>query len=243
MTGRAAAALKSTRIGDRFIRRNPFYYGRAVALFDRLEASSLEARRAYTHRRLKTVLAAASGTAYGRSVGMPRELRDWPLLEKERIRDDPAAFTLNRRLVGRASTSGTTGVPLELVRSPQSIAVEQAAIDRVARARGVNLAKVRLAVLRGDDIAPAERTGDHWRDSAGGRRRVFAANELDAQTLASFAGGLEEFAPACVFAYPTVLESLCRLLEESGRRLSVGLTITSSEMLTGTTRSLAERVR
>ena len=149
-----------------------------------------------------------------------------------------------RILAARASTSGTTGVPLRLLRSPRSVAVEQAAIDHVARTKGVDLSSARVAVLRGDDLPDRTRTGAHWIDVAGGRRRVFASNELDTGTAAAFAEALDAFAPDCLLAYPTVVESLCRFLEADSRSISVPLTLTSSETLTAATRALvAETLR
>ncbi|MEP6811364.1 MAG: hypothetical protein ABI990_00090 [Actinomycetota bacterium] len=213
-------------------------------MFDELEAASLDQRRDATEERLKRVLrVAGSTTSYGRSTGGGTSLRDWPLLEKETIRDDPAAFLgRGHPLVSKADTSGTTGTPLSLLRSPTSIAVEQATIDRLVWTKRIDLRTARVAVLRGDDIALPGAESVAWRDDASGRRRVFQSNDLSERTVAAVADAVSDFSPDCLFAYPTVLESFCTLLERAGRQLRVPLTLTSSEVLSAASRRIATQV-
>jgi phenylacetate-CoA ligase len=219
------------------------YFSRAMQLFDRLEDAPLEERMRWTEERLRIILKTAATTSrYGRSFGSER-LADWPLLEKESVRDDPEAFLgRGRHFAAHASTSGTTGTPLKLIRSPRAVVVEQAAVDRLTRAKGVDLATARLAVLRGDDVSEPGSAGPMWRDDLGGRRRAFASNRLSAETIDTFADALRTFTPDCLLAYPTVLESLCRLLDRQGLELGVPLTLTSSEALSAGSRRLAEEI-
>ena len=194
-----------------------------------------------TGGRLRTVLAAAARTPYGRRVGGSDDLSAWPLLDKEAVRDDPGAF-LGRgaRLSVPSSTSGTSGVPLRLRRSLGSIAVEQAAIDTLLERQGLDLGGARYAVLRGDDIKdPADASPPFWQSAGGGRRLVFSSNHLRPETLGAFVGALRGFRPDCLLAYPTILESLCRLLRRSGNTVHIPLTFTSSELLTPYARALA----
>jgi phenylacetate-CoA ligase len=159
------------------------------------------------------------------------KLEDWPLLEKEQVRDCPEAFlSLPKWMTIPASTSGTTGTPLKLYRSLSSIVVEQAAIDWALYTHGLDFSKARIAVLRGDNIK--DLTDMHppfWRDEAKGRKRVFSSNHLSRATLSYFLGALREFQPECLYAYPSVLESLCRLILQSGEQLQVQYVVTSSE--------------
>jgi phenylacetate-CoA ligase len=235
--------LKSLQVGDRLIRRNPLFFSRTRRLFDRLDSCSLEERIAWTESRLRVVLRrAASASRYGQSI-QSDQLGEWPLLDKDAIRDEPDSFTgRGRRLAARASTSGTTGTPLKLLRSLQSVAVEQAAIDRLALAKGVDLATARVAVFRGDDIPESAADLALWTDERRGLRRALASNKLSRETLPAFLTALDEFKPDCLLAYPTVLESLCLLLDEHGLELSIPLTLTSSEVLSPSTRRLAEVV-
>ncbi|WP_446916160.1 hypothetical protein, partial [Klebsiella pneumoniae] len=65
------------------------------------------------------ILGQARRTPYGRSFGPGIE--DWPILDKQRLRDDPESLRVPG--LGRipASTSGTTGSPIKLSRSMKCI--------------------------------------------------------------------------------------------------------------------------
>jgi phenylacetate-CoA ligase len=223
------------------VRRNPLWYGAARRLFDRLEGASAHERQTWTAMRLDALLAAARTTGYGRKLGTPGAIDEWPILEKNAIRDDPRSFVNGSvRLSSSAATSGTTGVPLDLWRSFRSVTVEQAAIDRLLERAGVDPRSGRIAVLRGDDIKdPSDRTPPFWMAVAGGRRLVFSSNHLGADTIAHFANALTTFGPDVLYAYPTVLESLCRLLRDSGHSVSIPVTLTSSETMPASTWRIA----
>ncbi|GIV21193.1 MAG: capsular polysaccharide biosynthesis protein CapK [Armatimonadota bacterium] len=239
-----SAALKNLSAGDWLLRRNPLFYPAALRLLHRLESAPLEERKRFTQERLKKVLRAASRTRYGRQTGAGENILDWPLLEKSQVRDDPRAFVRGAVwLSSPASTSGTTGLPLKLYRSFQSVAVEQASIDRLVLAKGIDPRTARTAVLRGENIKdPSDREPPFWKFVAGGRRMVMSSNHLSPQTIEAYHAALSAFAPECLMAYPTSLESLCRLLQATGKSLCIPLVVTSSEVLTPQTRKLAQEV-
>jgi len=239
-----AVRVKRLRAGDVLVRRNLVWYGHARRSFDRLERAALGERQAWTERRLASVLSAAGRTAYGRDVGAPASIADWPVLEKEQVRDAPSAFVRgSQRLASTAATSGTTGVPLSVWRSLSSVIFEQAAIDRLLARKAVDPGDFRAAVLRGDDIKdPADRDPPYWIIAGGERRLVFSSNHLNADTVTAFADALERFQPSVLQAYPTILESFCLLLRQSGRKLRVPVTICSSETLPESTWMLARKV-
>ncbi len=141
-----------------------------------------------------------------------------------------------------ASTSGTSGTPLQLRRSLASVAYEQAVIDRCLERFGVVPSRVKGAVLRGDDIkSPSDRAPPFWRSANGGRRLLFSSNHLDGSTLDAFVEALREYEPDVLFAYPTVLDSLCALMIERGKQLRIPLTVCSSETLSRATCEAADR--
>jgi phenylacetate-CoA ligase len=237
------ARLKRFALSDRLLRRHPFYYARArreLEAFDRLDH---EARRQWQHQRVRRLLDAAGRSEYGRRLGSPRYLGDWPILEKDAVRENPRSFLTGVGwITAPASTSGTTGTPLSLRRSLPSIAFEQAVIDGLVRRAGFDAARGCGAVLRGDDVkSPADRNPPFWRLANGGRRLIFSSNHLDAQTLGAFVEALRDYGPQVLFAYPTVLESLCSLMLERGLTLSIPLTVCGSEVLTRETCELARR--
>jgi len=236
--------IKRTKRGNDTLRRVPFWYTPALRAFERLSRAPLEARRAFSEKRLERVLAAARRTPYGRRVGGGRRIEDWPLLEKDQVRACPYDFLAcpSWRTVP-ASTSGTTGAPLKLFRSYSSVSAEQAALDWLYRTLGYDPTSLRLAVLRGDYIkSPSDLTPPFWRSDAAGARLVLSTDHLSLATIEAYHRVLLEFAPDCLFTYPSALEQLCRLLRQHSLRLTVPLVVCSSEMLTTATRRLAEGV-
>jgi phenylacetate-CoA ligase len=237
------ARLKRFDLSDRLLRRHPLHYPRArreLAAFDRLEG---EARRDWQHRKVRRLLAAAGRSQYGRQLGSPLHLGDWPILEKDAVREHPDTFLTGVGwITAPASTSGTTGTPLAMRRSLSSVAFEQAMLDGLVSRAGFEPAACRGAVLRGDDVkSPADRAPPFGRLANGGRRLILSSNHLDAQTLDAFVAALRDYAPQVLFAYPTVLESLCTLMLERGLRFPIPLTVCGSEVLTRETCELARR--
>lgn len=241
---RVGQAIKRTKVGDLGVRRFTLWYLPARRLFDRLCAAPLEERRIVSQRLLERVLRSAMRTAYGRQHGGGLCIEEWPFLEKDQVRQNPTAFLSSPVwLTVPASTSGTSGLPLKLYRSLPSICVEQAAIDRLLLTKGVHPVKMRVAVLRSEYIkSPNDMRPPFWRFEAGGRRMVLSSNHLTTQTIGDFYEALRDFSPDCLMTYPSVLEPLCCLLLKTSRSLSIPLVVCSSEVLTDSTRRLAQEV-
>jgi phenylacetate-CoA ligase len=145
--------LKTLRIGDVAIRRNPVFYASVSDQLSALKRADLVARREWTSSRTIEALSFAARSAYGRRLGRPAALEQWPLLEKSSVRADPNAFRSGPAIfAARASTGGTTGVPLRLTRSLRSIVVEQACIDAMLERLRVDARDARIAVLRADTV-------------------------------------------------------------------------------------------
>lgn len=229
---RMTTPVKRLELGERMVRRNPFYFPEALRRFALLDDAPPERRRAWASRALARALRAAGRTAYGRALGTPRALEDWPLLDPAAVRLRPEDFIHAGWWNIPSSTGGTTGIPLPLLRSPRSVAVEQAALDHLLQGQGVDPRRARVAVLRGDDIKdPSDRTPPFWIDALGGRRRIFSSNHLARETARDYVEALREFAPDYWWVYPTALESLVRLTRELGLELSIPLVLSSSEVL------------
>lgn len=225
--------LKLLKVGDAAIRRNPLFYADAQRELTKLESADASARREWTNARLSKVLWAASRSLYGRSMRGRKELSAWPLLTKARVQSVPDAFRSGSRVFTvRASTGGTSGAPLRLVRSLRAVVFEQVCIDRMMEKLGANPRSARCAVLRTDAIKdPNDFTPPYWINAGGGDRIVFSASHLNAATVGSYAQALREFRPDCLLGYPTSLEALCTLLGRAGESVSVPRVLCSSEML------------
>jgi phenylacetate-CoA ligase len=233
--------LKQIPVAERLIKRNPLFYREFRELLDEMDASGLEARRALVERlRCRAIGAARHFPGY-RSYDFARPFDQLPLLSKSRLQNEAARFqrhTVVPQL--EVSTSGTTGQPLKLKRSIQSLAVEQAMFDWMTAKVGIDYAGSRIAILRGDEIKdPNDAAPPYWVE-LGTRKVVFSSMHLNNRTFPEYERKLREFRPDILSAYPSSLDLLTHLAEPRQASIRFKLAITSSETLTP---GLRERVR
>src|SRR4051812_28441919 len=147
-----AGYMKKHVLGQTLIRRNPYYYDRATETLEGSAGWGYEQRRDWVAAQVSQTLQLLKRTDYGRSVRGGDTLESWPLLDKESLRHGLDSFTTGLKWFGApATTGGTSGVPLKVLRSLEGIVFEQATIDRVIRSVGVDSRTARTAVLRGDN--------------------------------------------------------------------------------------------
>lgn len=239
-----ADGIKRLELGERWVRRNPLYYGSVHRQFTELERADFETRKQWTQLRLRKMLQVAAKTPYGKSIDATDDIRSWPLLEKSELRDQPSAFHTGRTwFSAQASTGGTTGMPINLIRSPESIVAEQVCLDRMMFGLGIEPANVRTAVLRGDNIKdPTDMTPPFWRYAVGGRRLLLSSNHLSTETLPYYLEELRAFRPDVFWVYPSSLELLCRLIAARGETFKLPRVLSSSEVLKPSAWLLARQV-
>lgn len=228
-----AESLKMLRLGDVAVRRNPLFYADARRVISEMDRADLDQRREWTQKRLEGVLWSARRSAYGCQVKGTGDLQSWPLLRKSQVQAAPRSFAARSLLLTvRATTGGTSGMPLPVFRSLQSIAFEQACLDEMMRRIGMDGREARTAVLRTDAVKdPNDLEPPYWVTGNGGRRLVFSSSHLNARTIREYARALSEFKPDVLMAYPTSLEALCVLLEKEGLKIKVPRVVCSSEVL------------
>jgi phenylacetate-CoA ligase len=233
--------IKGIPAADRLIRRNPLFYGGFRRLLAETERASLAERRAVATRLLERSRRWAVALSGYAQSDLAQPLSAQPILTKAGLLERMGDFTGSSWLPSaHAATGGTTGVPLQLVRSIPSLTMEQAMIDHLAAKAGVDLPNARIAVLRGDAVKdPNDTRPPFWRQ-AGVHRLVFSSNHLNAENYASFEQALLEFRPDLLLAYPSSLELLTDLAAERASPVRFKLVITSSEMLRP---GLRDRVR
>ncbi len=234
LLGNAIGAVKKSRWPARAARHNPVIQLPLARLARRYDDRPGE-RAAIRERVLTRALRQAAVTPYGAEVG-PTETNDlaaWPILTKDRLKADETRFHAERRLPSvEATTGGTTGLPLRLRRSLVSLNAEQFFLDRFLAEAGVSFAASRVALLRGDDVKdPADVEAPFGRYDQGGRRLVLSSAHLNDGTVDWYAEELRRFAPDFLWAYPSTLSSLLRLLDGAGTELAIPLVVTSSETL------------
>jgi phenylacetate-CoA ligase len=227
-----AGFMKKHVLGQTLVRRNPYYYEKFSALLQESQAWDYERRRKWVDQQVQQTLQTAKRTEYGRSVRGGDTLANWPLLDKEPLRHGLSAFTAGYKwLSAPATTGGTSGVPLKVLRSLEAIVFEQAAIDQVIASVGADAKIARTAVLRGDNPRDIEISPNPDRQLINaGRVLTMSANAVTHTSVENIANTLEKFSPELLCAYPSALETLVRYLRDNDRRLSIPAVVTSSEV-------------
>jgi phenylacetate-CoA ligase len=236
-----AGFMKRHVLGPSLIRRNPLFYDRLREIVDEVDEMDLAQRREWTRAQVGRTLAQARRSRYGRTEGGGNDIATWPLLEKERLRNNQSMFTTGNTLLSApAATGGTTGIPLKLARSLRGVVFEQVCQDRLIEQLGSDPRGDRVAILRGDNIKdPNDLKPPHWIKTNGGQCLVFSSNVLMDETVEDYVRALREFQPKLLCAYPTSLECLCRLMQQRGLRVHIPGVLTSSEVLKREAWSLA----
>jgi len=232
--------FKRSPFVEDLIRRNPIFYTRFRQLLDESETLSEADRRAMRRRLLARCVSQAIRLPGYRDAAGALSIEALPILTKETLQARMPDFHAHPWPSIPASTGGSTGQPLRLMRSARSIVIEQATIDWLAAKGGVELDRCRIAVLRGDNIKdPEDQKPPFWRHH-GARRLVLSSNHLGPAHYKDFAAALEEFRPDVLHAYPSSLQLLVSLAEDYGTKLRLPLVLTSSETLRP---GLRQRVR
>jgi len=237
--------IKNSVIGETLVRRTPLLYGRFRSFLKTMQNAAPDERRVLSDSRLARALQKATRTDYGRSCGGGLDYSAWPILEKKTLRDSANRLTLRSPFPSsRASTSGTTGIPINLRRSWRSVVFEQAVLDHLAAMQGVTWSHARVAILRGDTIKdPSDFTPPFWTHRHSGRHLAMSSNHLNRQTVAHYQEALRRFRPEMLWCYPTSLEALCKLSERSDLQLpTLRLICSSSEILSAEMNELAQSI-
>jgi phenylacetate-CoA ligase len=200
----------------------------------------LALRRTLLHR---TLTAAVRRIPAYRNIRLPASPNDiervltecFPIVSKEDLLESPERFYPPHRggapwrILGR--TSGTTGTPLTVERSLDSVIWENAFIRRHWHWSGYR-GRMPRATLRGDMVVPLERdTPPFWFHNRYENQLIVSSRHLRGDGYPAIADRLAEFAPFVLQAYPSTAYDLASWLREHGRRLEIPYVYTGSEPL------------
>ena len=167
------------------------------------------------------------------------DLTRLPTLSKDEIRAAPDDFVARGAgpLIATGWTTGTTGAPLGVRRTLESIVFDKAILARQRRWSGVALDGPNVAIwgtIWGHVIVPREvRSPPYWRFNAADNQLLFSYYHLSDETLPLFVDKLRSFRPAYVEAFPSTLLAFARFLARRGETVPVPAVFTSSEPLYG----------
>jgi phenylacetate-CoA ligase len=184
-------------------------------------------RRAFDERGLKPA-----------DVRCPADLKKLPVVDKATLRKNPADFVArNFSHLNRISgwTTGTTGTPLNALRSRESIAIENAMIWRQRRLAGLRYRCRKVAVwgtIWENIIVPAhQRVPPYWQYNLTDNQLLFSYYHMSDATLEVYIQRLEAFQPELIEGFPSTLLVLARYLKKKGKVIPVKGIFTSSETL------------
>lgn len=162
-------------------------------------------------------------------------LQELPIISKtdllERERDFYPTLGLSRAWSPKGKTSGTTGTPLEIFRSLDSVVWENAFIQRHWTWSGYTQGTKR-ATLRGDAIVPANQTSPpFWYLNRAENQLLLSSRHLRPPYIDQIIARLRSFRPHLLQAYPSTAFELAAYLQRKGESLNIPFVYTGSEML------------
>lgn len=238
---RVTDRLKATAAIDHALRYNPYYYRSVCRQIVEMRALDLPARRTVSERLLRRTLEWSSRLPGGLPADLPLSQR--PIIEREQLRDNPQGLRVPGWIRVPAATSGSTGIPVRLSRSLRNVAAEQAFLDDLTSARGLDLRRARVARLRADTFKPVTDRSPPFgvlRDA--GTKLILSSNHLNAQTARWYHDALRDFRPEVMFVHPSAAEALAGHLQQLGLRLDVPLLLSGSEAVLPAGRQLMEEI-
>ncbi|MEO7577957.1 MAG: hypothetical protein ABIT83_10115 [Massilia sp.] len=238
------------RFGTRAILRDHvFGHGllRGLREQERCSAEQLALRRsALLHRTLHSALAGLPFYAGQARDFSPAEavdaLRSFPIIDKRTLLDHRASLYphggVRKPWHVEGKTSGTTGTPLSVFRSLQSLLLEQAFVKRHWGWAGY-LDGMPRASLRGDMVVDIARAAPpFWFWNRYNQQLLISSRHLTEAHADSIIDRLASLAPVMLQAYPSTAFTLAGLLQRRGRKLAIPCVFTASEPLYAHQRAL-----
>ena len=249
----ASNVLKSLSFLIRHIvRRNPLALRRAAALVAR-EKLLPEQVRARQATGLRATLESARRLPRYAAMPAPPASADiyawirlhYPVISKKDLLTGRAELYPNggkrRPWWPSGKTSGTTGTPLEVFRSIDSVVWEEAFQLQFWHWAGFANGQ-RQAVLRGDQACAADQqNAPYWLADPFGRHLFVSTRHLSERTAPAILDAIRAYRPAMLRAYPSSGFELARLAEKLGHPLRLDALVTGSEPLYPLQREQIER--
>lgn len=234
---RVASLAKGTALIDDAVRYNPIARARVMRAIADFSKADLASRRRLANAMSSQIIRHAGKTKYGKQY--PNNIAQFPVLHKHALRLDQTLFMKSSLISIPASTSGTTGSPLQLIRSATSVAAEQAFLDNMLTPYNLIMKTARLAVLRGEVIKPVNDNSPPFGAERFHKRRLFLSSyHLSPETIDWYAEALHKFKPDVLWVYPSSICTFVRLLRD--KQVKIPIILSSSEMMSASLRAALE---
>ena len=171
------------------------------------------------------------------SGSSPDRLEDWPILEKSAIREAPRRFVADdcrTRQMFHEHTSGTSGTPLELWWSRDTVRAWYALFEaRWRRWYGVSR-RDRWAILGGQVVTPfSQRHPPFWVWNASLNQLYLSSHHLASDLVPHYLDALERHRIEYLWGYTSAIYALAQEAVRRKRRVPLRVAITNAEPLHG----------
>lgn len=254
--GSAAATVQAWRVSRRRYGR---VYEALVPEIERRSRMSRDEMRAYCNERLAALVSHAYAhvphyrEAWRRAGLSPQDVRSiddltrLPILSREEVRAAPQRL-LDERLppsaLIRLSTSGSTGSPLTLFRTPEAEATSYAFFEaRCRRPAGMQFGRLPYVMIGGQLVAPVARERPpFWVYNYAWKQLYLSSYHLSERFLPHYLNEMRRRPYHAILGYPSSVYTVARhLLERGEPPIPMRCTITSSETLFEHQREAIER--
>ena len=204
---------------------------------------SVSALADYAESRLTAALEnAVSSVPY--YAGLKHDLNDFKYIDKTTVKNNSDKFTstAHKGVVIKGSTGGTTGMPLNISQSMESVEREQAFANRQRKWAGFKKSDKR-AWIRGDMIVPIEQAAPpFWRYSYFEDMILLSSFHLTADALPLYIQAMVDYGVDVIQAYPSSVAMLAKYLKSVGEYYpgNIKSIITSSASLSLDDRQIIE---
>jgi phenylacetate-CoA ligase len=162
-------------------------------------------------------------------------LENWPILDKEALRQNPKAFVAddcNISLMFHKTTSGTTGKPVQIWQSRETVKEWYALFEaRCRRWNGVSR-RDRWANIGGQLVAEVEsKHPPFWVWNGGLNQLYMSSYHLSPDLIPSYLDALQEYDIDYLWGYSSSLHALARTAIKEGKRVPMEVALTNAEPL------------
>jgi phenylacetate-CoA ligase len=161
-------------------------------------------------------------------------LENWPILEKGSVKENPTAFVAEDcdvRAMFHEHTSGTTGKPLSLWWSKETVRKWYALIEARCRHWNGISRRNRWAMIGGQLVAPvSQRKPPFWVWNQGLNQLYMSSYHLAPNLIESYLDAMSRYHVTYLYGYTSSLYALAQGALESGREdISMTVAITNAE--------------
>lgn len=163
------------------------------------------------------------------------DIKRLPIIDKSVIKANVDQLWVGWKPKLKAYTSGSTGSPLVLYRSINSVIREQAYVWAYRKSKGFALGSP-LVSLRGHLDQSVFSRFDRSHNTL-----FLSSYNIGRDTFESYINAIRAFKPKAIEAYPSSIYSLSLLMQENNFKLDIPFVFTSSEPLLSHQRALIEK--